>query len=273
MASHPINNSLPFVGCPPSKVLLAWGNLLLGPMGWNLRKAEAQSSSITTPRVKGVSDREKEINLSQKEITGQPPPAKRLKVDNLDSPSDPPPPEPPPATSNFEDKEARNEKATKSDDAPVPVELWNDEVARLLGTTVTPKFEIILDKFRIRLVRLWKKRLLRREFCCWYAKKHKLVTTLPVISKSELEASNNWLIGGRSAQTAREELLNKYKAWWTATYRNGSKEKLKDAAGGMDCIQRASETSYWEWNCGSRLFFWRWPPQYFECARDGVPLR
>eukprot|EP00978_Attheya_sp_CCMP212_P028396 scaffold97906_cov26-Attheya_sp.AAC.1 len=58
-----------------------------------------------------------------------------------------------------------------------------------------------------------------------------------------------------------------------ATYRNGSKEKLKDAAGGMDCIQRASETSYWEWNCGSRLFFLRWPPQYLERARDGVPLR
>eukprot|EP00978_Attheya_sp_CCMP212_P004115 scaffold8884_cov44-Attheya_sp.AAC.5 len=56
-------------------------------------------------------------------------------------------------------------------------------------------------------------------------------------------------------------------------YRNGSQEKLKDASGGMDCIQCASETLYWEWNCGSRLFFWRWSPQYLERARDGVPLR
>lgn len=263
METHPINNSLPFVGCPPSKVLLAWGNLLLGPMGWNLRKAEAQTSSLTTPRVKGVSDREKKLNSPQKEISGQPPPAKRLKADKFDSPQGPPPPElpsePPSKMPSCEDKEAKNEKATKSDDAPVPVELWNEEVARLLDTTVTPEFEVVLDKFRIRLVRLWKKRL-RREFCCWYAKRHRLVTSLPVISKSELEACRRWLGNGRDAQSAREEVLSKYKAWWTATYRNGSQEKLKDAAGGMDCIQRASETSYWEWHGGSRLFFWRWPP-------------
>jgi hypothetical protein len=112
METHPINNSLPFVGCPPSKVLLAWGNLLLGPMGWNLRKAEAQTSSLTTPRVKGVSDREKKLNSPQKEISGQPPPAKRLKADKFDSPQGPPPPElpsePPSKMPSCEDKEAKN---------------------------------------------------------------------------------------------------------------------------------------------------------------------
>eukprot|EP00978_Attheya_sp_CCMP212_P004114 scaffold8884_cov44-Attheya_sp.AAC.4 len=167
MESHPINNLIPFVGCPPSQVLDCSPGATYYWVRW---------------------DR------------------------SLDPPPPEPPPKPPTELPTSNNKEAKNAKATKSDDAPVPVGLWNEEVARLLDITVTPKLEILLDKFCIRLVRLWKKRL-QREFCYWYAKRHRLATTLPVISKSELDVCHRWFGKGRDAQTAREELLSRCKVW------------------------------------------------------------
>eukprot|EP00978_Attheya_sp_CCMP212_P026154 scaffold85520_cov51-Attheya_sp.AAC.2 len=47
--SHPVNNALPFVECPPGKVIIAWGGLLLGSMGWNLRSTLDNVSKCGSP--------------------------------------------------------------------------------------------------------------------------------------------------------------------------------------------------------------------------------
>ena len=39
---------------------------------------------------------------------------------------------------------------------------------------------------------------------------------------------------------------------------------------GVDCIVRASAASAWEWDGGSRPFFWRWGREYWKEARDGA---
>eukprot|EP00978_Attheya_sp_CCMP212_P016480 scaffold43205_cov34-Attheya_sp.AAC.2 len=63
-----------------------------------------------------------------------------------------------------------------------------------------------------------------------------------------------------------------YKVWWRKRYQ-GSIEKEKDIAAGRDCVERSSRSTWWEWDFGSRLFFWRWPNHYQIIARDGVPLK
>ena len=38
-----------------------------------------------------------------------------------------------------------------------------------------------------------------------------------------------------------------------------------------DCIRRAAGSSWWEWDQGSSLFFWRWPRGYRKWALEGQP--
>ena len=44
--------------------------------------------------------------------------------------------------------------------------------------------------------------------------------------------------------------------------------RLVDVEAARDCIQRACDSSWWEWLAGSRPFFWRWPSNFLATARD-----
>ena len=50
------------------------------------------------------------------------------------------------------------------------------------------------------------------------------------------------------------------------------KELLKDLKVGQDAITRAGLVSWWEWDAGSTLFFWRWPSEYKKDVRDGLKV-
>ena len=39
-----------------------------------------------------------------------------------------------------------------------------------------------------------------------------------------------------------------------------------------DAISRAANYSWWDWDAGSTLFFWRWPPEVRSAVRDGTKL-
>jgi len=47
----------------------------------------------------------------------------------------------------------------------------------------------------------------------------------------------------------------------------------RSEAGVVDCLQRACSANWFEWSDGSRLFFWRWPIERQQEARDGHPVR
>jgi hypothetical protein len=49
-------------------------------------------------------------------------------------------------------------------------------------------------------------------------------------------------------------------------------EWRKDMAAAADCLRRAAGASWWDWDDGSRLFFWRWPAEARVWARDGLPI-
>ena len=48
-------------------------------------------------------------------------------------------------------------------------------------------------------------------------------------------------------------------------------EYSKNIIAGRDCIARCSNSSWWEWDAGSRPLFWRWPEEYRKVIRDGLP--
>ena len=127
------------------------------------------------------------------------------------------------------------EKATKSDDAGVPVHLWDDRVMekleehwRLTDRKEPPnlrsedgqiKLKRILGWLRMLGLRRWKKNL-RLDFFRWYASE------------------------GR--------------------HHNESAD-IKRA--GKAALVKANQASWWEWDKGSALFFWRWPEHYQDIAR------
>ena len=49
-------------------------------------------------------------------------------------------------------------------------------------------------------------------------------------------------------------------------------EFFKDARVGCDALKRLAYSSWWSWDVGSTLFFWRWPRRYQRAIRDGTKL-
>ena len=49
-------------------------------------------------------------------------------------------------------------------------------------------------------------------------------------------------------------------------------ELEKDIKAGREVIHRCCESSFWEWEGGSRLIFWRWGKSFQKEARDGTPI-
>jgi hypothetical protein len=49
-------------------------------------------------------------------------------------------------------------------------------------------------------------------------------------------------------------------------------ELERDLEVGKDAVCRAADSTWWSWEAGSTLFFWRWPARCQKSARDGTKL-
>ena len=135
------------------------------------------------------------------------------------------------------------DKATKADDAAVPVFLWNDRIQEgleklweaetgsgLEGTRPLDftskvdqlRFKWALNKLRQGCLTYWKRKV-KTDFEKWYQLK----------GKSHPHAKQVW-IDGQAA------------------------------------VAKASQASWWNWDKGSSIFFWRWPADYQETVRVGL---
>jgi hypothetical protein len=47
----------------------------------------------------------------------------------------------------------------------------------------------------------------------------------------------------------------------------------RDLRAGRDALDWAMKASWWSWDAGSALFFWRWPEAFRKEARDGTSVR
>ena len=131
-------------------------------------------------------------------------------------------------------------KAVKEDDASVPVDLWNQQILNRFPWLHRSNSNIIaaLDTMRGFLLRVWWRRLLK--------------SFLRYLSIEWPDWSQS-ITNGTSRDTLPSNLQ-------------------KDLSAACDCLNYATKSNWWEWKGGSRLFFWRWTPEFRTFARDGIPI-
>ena len=132
------------------------------------------------------------------------------------------------------------EKSVKSDDAEVPVDLWNKEI--FLGSESGVKYQPnthakLLEVLREKLAMRWFRKRLFSSFCTYMRNEYGM----------------SWV---HQLKMAR---IDKIKH---------QTEIFKDADVALDAISRGVNANWWTWTEGSTLFFWRWPKEVRKDARD-----
>ena len=150
------------------------------------------------------------------------------------------------------------ERVAKSDDTAVPVELWNSVLfekhfSHILYSPVKHgrALEVLRNKFALRIYTV------------------NVVTSFFKFIKQR--HGNNWLSRYLTTRRQMKVTGQKRKRGWKAKQERHHVLR-NDLAIGMEGLQRVIQGSWWEWNYGSTLFYWRWPVEIREAARDGVPV-
>lgn len=131
-------------------------------------------------------------------------------------------------------EEKRNLGATKADDAEIPFQLWYDRILSPHSSITLEQKTTPLNNVRTFALWWWQRRIMK-EFLTWFKSKY------PIFSQ-RLEV---------------REILWYKRAW-------------KDWQAGQDCIRRCANSSWWEWDLGSRPLHWRWHQDYQLIIHDGV---
>ena len=140
---------------------------------------------------------------------------------------------------NFSKEEKRDKKSVKVDNAKAPVHLWN---SRIFKNYQPEKHDAPLEVLREKLAFKWYQRNLWRSFR----------------SYMQGEYGKNWYL-------VIIKLRRKNRPRLTQSLR----ELMRDGEVGVDALERAVSSNWWEWTHGSTLFFWRWPRCCRRDARDG----
>jgi hypothetical protein len=65
--------------------------------------------------------------------------------------------------------------------------------------------------------------------------------------------------------------------WWRKELKGAHKEarapSMRSLVIGSKALAHAADASWWDWDRGSALFFWRWPREYHLELRDGLRPR
>ena len=147
-----------------------------------------------------------------------------------------------------EDRERRNQKSARGDNADIPTYLWDS----VLNPEEDPSKKAALDKIRFGVLRWIKRRICREFLSCFFGKHRSLEMTW-----KELKCGDS----PREGVTHMQVFMARLKR---------NVEARKDWEAGRECIGRYSNSSWWEWTDGSRPHFWRWPEEYQKQIRDGV---
>jgi hypothetical protein len=141
------------------------------------------------------------------------------------------------------------EKYTKHDDAVIPYDLWDSRLIRLWDGDVLPPSnlakaaEVIQEKFALRF---WKLKV-RKIFLIWFIQRYKVH-----IPHQDILAWN----GAKYLWTGNYK--GQYAHYWKAMWGQKENDTHKSLLAAGDCITRAANSTWWNWEDGSRPFFWRW---------------
>jgi hypothetical protein len=173
-------------------------------------------------------------------------------------------------------EERRDLKATKADDAEVPVWLWNEAVLEDLADPPALRghnggtIDAAMDTIRVFLLRLKCKRGATRSFFSFVRAEHPglhvpsqpTVTWDPTGGKLGL-GCYQWI--RRGGKMAGRKL---YCSWFLHYWEVAKLERRP----GWDALRRLADSSWWEWDEGSAPLYWRWPAEYRTTIRDGLEI-
>jgi hypothetical protein len=181
-----------------------------------------------------------------------------------------------PINDHLEADAERDLKATKDDDAAVPIWLWNDAISKGLKEPPSARgyssqnTNKALDVIRTFVLRRQFRLGVTRSFFTHLKNKH---PELRNTERMEVHVSRDgfrWKGGCVSARYQWRSRFGKrdYQTWWNQFWRFA----VKDKGPGKDAVYRAADSSWWEWDEGSAPFYWRWPLAYQGTIRDGLEI-
>ena len=169
-------------------------------------------------------------------------------------------------------------KAVKHDDAKVDARQWDEwsvnnyksmsaAIVCIPNSYCVQNHSRLFDALRGLAVRWYRKKVLR-SFLAYLRLQHGNGKTTPasvtVAGKSRAFEVSSWV----KARYHHLKSLTKLKGGRT---RDKSVDEFrKDLIVGSEAVWRASHSSWWSWEAGSTLMFWRWPTCHRVAIRDGT---
>jgi hypothetical protein len=93
------------------------------------------------------------------------------------------------------------------------------------------------------------------------------------VTEVKLEAALD-TIRGFLVRYWKRKVTRDFNAWWedqrVQAEKVGDLPDLRSLEAGKVAISHANAASWWEWDCGSALFFWRSPKKFQTEMRDGL---
>lgn len=130
-------------------------------------------------------------------------------------------------------------KAVKADNAAVPVHLWNDKIATKLSAF-------------------------------WASEKGR-IPPLDFSLPADCRRFEKAMDGFRILALRRWKSRVRYSfTIWLEQLPVDHPDRESIRVDGLKACAKADQSSWWEWDGGSAIFFWRWPSHYVEVARCGV---
>lgn len=155
------------------------------------------------------------------------------------------------------------DKAAKNDDARIPIELWDGHLFRHYFPSLSYSYMIHGRALKTLRKFMWRNMLLAstRSFAKFLVVQH----------------GASWLgfyLSNRRAclRVASRKRKRGKDLVGDLVVRRKFEALHKDLKVGFEGLTRLAKSSWWEWDEGSTLLFWRWPIEIREAARDGLSL-
>jgi hypothetical protein len=167
-------------------------------------------------------------------------------------------------------QESRDLKATKADDAEVPVWLWNDAIRE--GLAQDPQERGYEEGDIERALGVIRSLLLARKFKLGVTRSYlaHLRSEYPQLEGRSERPMVVWNGEGYAWRSMGNNVVGRkeYSGWWNSFWAIAAADKFA----GYDAVWRAADSTWWDWDWGSAPFYWRWPAEYRKVIRDGLPI-
>ena len=185
-----------------------------------------------------------------------------------------------------EEVKLNDEKAARNDDAMIETDQWDWYLLR----SYDPNYQLHMISSYQPVEQEWKlKRNVKPQFCTTdrpsSSQMHLLAilrrlsvrkfkcnvrTTFISYMKEKYTQDNYYRCLHLPGLLKGKPLRNKLR--FLLKYNHLADEFVKDLKAGHNAISRAAHSTFWDWDAGSSLFFWRWPKEFIEEARDGTKV-